>query len=214
MTYRPPHVREDDHAVLLPLIAGNPLATLITVAAGEPVVTYAPLLLREDTAGALYLDGHIARANDQWKHGDGRGVALFRIAEHYISPNWYATKKNDPRVVPTYDYVAIEARGGVRFIQDRDWLDAFVRRLTDSQEARVRSDWSVDDAPADYIDAQLKAIVGLELRVDSLTGLFKLNRNHPAENIETITTGLKNLATAQARGLAAFMGTAATPKRE
>lgn len=214
MTYRPPHVREDDRAVLLPLIANNPLATLVTVAAGEPVVTYAPLLLREEADGALYLNGHIARANDQWKHGDGPGVALFQIAEHYISPNWYATKKTNPRVVPTYDYVAIEARGGVRFIEDRDWLDAFVRRLTDSQEARVGSNWSVDDAPADYIDAQLKAIVGVELRVDSLIGLFKLNRNHPEENVEKVTAGLKTLATAQARGLAEFMGTAATQKVE
>jgi transcriptional regulator len=205
MTYRPPHARQDDPAVLLPLIAANPLAVLVTVADGEPVVTYVPLLVREGIDGILYLEGHLARANDQWTHGDGRGVALFRIAEHYVSPSWYATKKTDPRVVPTYDYVAIEARGSVRFIQDRAWLDAFVRRLTDAQETRVQSEWSVDDAPEAYIDTQLKAIVGIELRVDALTGSFKLNRNHPRENVEGIATGLESAHTASASILATFI---------
>ncbi len=179
------------------------------------MVTYAPLLLREEADGALYLEGHIARANDQWKHGDGPGVALFRIAEHYISPNWYATKKTNPRVVPTYDYVAIEARGrravhrGYAIGSTRSYAALPIRR----KRGLVRIG-RVDDAPADYIDAQLKAIVGVELRVDSLIGLFKLNRNHPEENVEKITAGLKTLATAQARGLAEFMGTAATQKVE
>jgi transcriptional regulator len=206
MTYRPPHVREDDPAVLLPLIARAPLATLITIVDGTPVVTYAPMMAREDADGTRYLEGHIARANDQWKAGDGPGVALFRVAEHYVSPNWYATKKTDPRVVPTYDYVAIEARGPVRFIDDRDWKFAFVSRLTDDQEARVASDWATSDAPESYMESQLKAIVGVELRVESLIGLFKLNRNHPEENIEGVIAGLHRLGTPSAVLLEEFMG--------
>jgi transcriptional regulator len=205
MTYRPPHVREDDPAVLLPLIGHYPLAALITVESSGPAVTYLPMLVREDAAGARYLEGHIARANPQWKPGDGPGVALFRVAEHYISPTWYATKKIDGKVVPTYDYVAIEARGPVRFIHDRDWLDSFVRRLTGDQESRIGAHWSVDDAPHDYVESQLKAIVGVELRVDSLIGLFKLNRNHPEANLEGVRAGLEALATPEARAIEPFI---------
>jgi transcriptional regulator len=205
MTYRPPHVREDNPAVLLPLIGRFPLATLITVEDGLPVVTYVPMLVREDADGTRYLGGHIARANAQWKGGDGPGAALFRAAEHYVSPSWYATKKIDGKVVPTYDYVAIEARGPVRFIHDEAWLEAFVRRLTDDQELRVGSHWSVDDAPRDYVDSQLKAIVGVELRIESLIGLFKLNRNHPEENIESVRAGLNALGTVEAQMIEPFI---------
>ena len=112
----------------------------------------------------------------------------------------------DPRVVPTYDYVAVEARGVVRFIEDRDWLHAFVTRLTDDQESRIGSDWATSDAPADYMEGQLRGIVGVELRVESLTGLFKLNRNHPEENIEGVIAGLDRLGTPSATLLEEFMG--------
>lgn len=206
MTYRPPHVREDDPALLLPIIARAPLATLITIADGEPVVTYVPMLVHEDANGVRYLQGHMARANDQWKGGSGSGAALFRIAEHYISPNWYATKRTDPRVVPTYDYVAVEARGPVRFIEDPQWLYAFVTRLTVDQESRIDSDWETKDAPEAYMESQLKAIVGIEMRIESLIGLFKLNRHHPKENVEGIIAGLGRLPTPGARGLEEFLG--------
>lgn len=205
MTYRPPHVREDDPAVLLPLIERHPLAALVTVDDGVPAVTYAPMLMRTDADGTRYLEAHIARANDQWKPGDGPGVALFRVAQHYISPSWYATKKIDGKVVPTYDYVSIEARGTVRFIHDRDWLEGFVRRLTDDQEARIDSHWSIDDAPHDYMESQLKAIVGVQMRVESLLGLFKLNRHHPQANIEGIRAGLERLDTLDARTIEPFI---------
>ena len=206
MTYRPPHVHEDDPAVLLPIIARAPLATLITIENGEPTVTYLPMLLREDADGARYLEGHIARANGQWKGGDGLGAALFRLAEHYISPSWYATKKVDGKVVPTYDYVAVEARGPVRFIHDTEWLRAFVRRLTDDQESRIDSHWSIDDAPEEYMQSQLKAIVGVQMDVQSLTGLFKLNRHHPEANVEGIIAGLERLDTPEARLIEPFLG--------
>ncbi|HUA07905.1 MAG TPA: FMN-binding negative transcriptional regulator [Candidatus Acidoferrales bacterium] len=204
MTYRPPHVRADERAPLLDLIAAHPLATFITVANGEPVVTYVPLLAREEE-GAVILEGHIARANDQWRGGDGRGAALFRVAEHYISPTWYATKKQTGRVVPTYDYVGAEARGRVRFIHDTEWLRAFVARLTVAEEKKAGSSWTIDEAPADYMESQLKAIVGLQMRVDALTGLFKLNRHHPAENVAGAIAGLEKLGDPDAMAIAAYM---------
>jgi transcriptional regulator len=204
MTYRPPHVRADDRAPLLTLIAAHPLATFITVPDGEPVVTYVPMLARE-ADGVLYLEGHIARANNQWHGGDGTSVALFRVADHYISPTWYATKAQTGRVVPTFDYVSIEARGTVHFIEDTAWLREFVARLTISQEARVGAGWTIDEAPADYMESQLKAIVGVQMRVDALTGLFKLNRHHPAENVAGVIKGLEMLENPDANAIAAYM---------
>lgn len=204
MTYRPPHVRADDRAPLLALIAAHPLATFITVAEGEPVVTYMPMLAREED-GAVILEGHIARANSQWRGGDGRAAALFREAAHYVSPTWYATKRVNGRVVPTYDYIAVEARGNVRFIEDTAWLREFVARLTVSQEAKVGANWTIDEAPADYMESQLKAIVGVQMQVDALTGLFKLNRHHPAENVAGVIAGLEKLGSPDAMAIAAAM---------
>jgi len=204
MTYRPPHVRADDRGPLLALIATHPLATFITVVDDEPVVTYLPMLARleDDT---LYLEGHIARANNQWRAGDGRGTALFRVAEHYVSPTWYATKRINGRVVPTFDYIAVEARGNVQFIHDTEWLREFVARLSIAEENKVGANWRIEDAPEDYMESQLKAIVGVQMRVDALIGLFKVNRHHPAENVAGVIAGLEQLGSADAMAIAAMM---------
>ncbi len=204
LTYRPPYFRIDDPKRLLPLIAAFPLATFATSTHDAIALTHLPLLALQEGAG-LSLQGHVARANDQWKKPASSAVAIFRIADHYMSPTWYASKARDPRIVPTWDYVAIEARGAVRWIEDRDWLVDLVRRLTDSQEARIGSDWSVDDAPAEYIETQYRAIVGVEMRVTSLIGTFKLNQNHPRENIESIVAALEAQATPQALALLPFV---------
>jgi transcriptional regulator len=204
MTYRPPHVRADDRGPLLALIASHPLATFITVAEGEPVVTYMPMLARLEDDKVI-LEGHIARANNQWRGGDGRGTALFRVAEHYVSPAWYATKRINGRVVPTFDYIAVEARGDVKFINDTEWLRNFVARLTIAEETKVGAGWRIEDAPDDYMESQLKAIVGVQMRVDALTGLIKVNRHHPAENIAGVIAGLEKLGNADAMAIAAIM---------
>jgi transcriptional regulator len=204
MTYRPPHVRADDRAPLLDLIAAHPLATFITVVEGAPVVTYLPMLAREQH-GTIFLEGHLARANNQWRGGDGTAAALFRVAEHYVSPTWYATKRVNGRVVPTYDYIAVEARGDVHFIDDVVWLRSFVARLTDAEETKVGANWKIDDAPEDYMESQLKAIVGVQMRVEALTGLVKVNRHHPAENVAGVIAGLEKLGSADAMAIAAVM---------
>ncbi len=204
MTYRPPYFRVDDREALLRLIEAYPLAMLVTTHDSDISLTYLPLLARAD-GDVLLFEGHVARANDQWKYAPTAAVAAFRIAQHYISPTWYPSKVTNPRTVPTYDYVAIEARGPVRFIHDAPWLHAFTRRLTEVQEARVNGTWSVDDAPADYLESQVKAIVGVEMRVEMLTGTFKLNQNHPRENIENVIASLEALGTPDASVLASFM---------
>lgn len=204
MTYRPPSFRIDDPARLLPLIADHPLATFVTTSLGELFLTVAPMRAREEH-GELYLEGHIARANDQWKHVPESALAAFRIAEHYISPSWYPSKRTDPRAVPTFDYVNVEARGAVEWIHDEQWLLKFLRELSVVMEQRVGGTWSMDDAPADYLSSQAKAIVGVRLRVESLAGTFKLNQNHSDENIENVVAELRKLNTPNARLLASFM---------
>lgn len=204
LTYRPPYFRVDDPERLLPLIAAYPLATLATSANDAIALTHLPMLALHH-GDRLRLQGHIARANGQWRTPATHGTAIFRVADHYMSPTWYATKARDPRTVPTWDYVAIEARGAVRWIEDRDWLAAFVRRLTDAQEARIGAGWSVDDAPADYLETQYRAIVGVELDVESIIGTFKLHQNHPPENIASVIVGLEALDTPQAQALLPFV---------
>jgi transcriptional regulator len=194
----------DDREALMAIIARYPLATLIRWSAAEPTLTHLPMIAVED-GEELLLQGHIARANDQWRAGDGPGIAIFRAGDHYISPTWYATKRTDGRVVPTFDYVIVEARGPVRFIHDREWLLPFLHRLTDAQEAQVGADWSVDDAPAEYLDRQLGAIVGMEMRVEHLIGTFKLNQNHPQENIDGILAGFRRLGTPESERLGTFI---------
>ena len=204
MTYRPPYFRVDEQATLLELIAQHPLAALVTAHDGDLSLTHLPLMARHD-GERLLLEGHIARANDQWKHVPSAAVAIFKIAAHYISPTWYPSRHRDPRVVPTYDYVAIEARGPVRFIHERAWLETFTWRLSEDQERRYGGTWKPEDAPSDYMDAELQAIVGVEMTVEQLLGTFKLNQHHPHDNRLEVKTQLERENTGAASELASFM---------
>jgi transcriptional regulator len=204
MTYRPPSFRVEERNRLLPLIADYPLATLVTAALGDIFTTQLPMLAHE-ADDELFLEGHIAKANDQWKHTPEAAAALFHVVSHYISPSWYPSKHSNPNTVPTFDYVTVEARGTVEFITDPKWLLTFVRELTQIMESRVGGHWSIDDAPKDFLDGQAQAIVGVRMKVDSLVGTFKLNQNHPDENVENVVAELRKLATPNARLIAAFM---------
>jgi transcriptional regulator len=203
MTYRPPAFRNDDEHRLLELIHAFPLATLVTASGGAIYATHLPLMAVR-TADGLRLQGHLARANEQWRHAPDAAAAFFRIADHYVSPTWYPSKERDPRVVPTWDYVAVEARGTLQFIHDLDWLDDMAERLTEANEARVGGTWEMDDAPHAYLEAEMKAIVGVEMAVSALTGTFKLHQHHPRENIDEVIEGLDGLG-AHARELAHYM---------
>ncbi len=205
MTYRPPYFRMDDQATLLELVAQHPLATFVTAHDATLSLTYLPMMARHD-GGRLLLEGHIARSNDQWHHEATAAVAAFRVASHYISPTWYPSRHRDPRVVPTYDYVAIEARGPVRFVHDRAWLESLTWRLSEDQERRCGGTWKPEDAPREYMDAELAEIVGVEMTVERLLGTFKLNQNHPQENLREIHERLCAAQTPEAEQIAAFFG--------
>ncbi|WP_224392296.1 FMN-binding negative transcriptional regulator [Pseudonocardia sp. ICBG1293] len=136
--------------------------------------------------------GHLARNNDHWTRADGRqGLVIVRGPDSYVSPSWYASTAEHGRVVPTWNYVTAHVRGTVVVHDDIAWLEDVVRRLTDLHEAGRAAPWSVDDAPEAFVRGQLRAIVGVELRIESVEAKVKLSQNRPAADVDGVVRGLE-----------------------
>jgi transcriptional regulator len=176
--YVPPHAREERLDVLHDAIAHIAFGTLVTVRDAAPVVSQLPMLLVPNGERGTLI-GHVSRANPQWTSG-GRASAAFVGPQFYVSPSAYATKQLTGMVVPTWNYIAVEAQGTIEFFDDAERVLALVRRLTDHHEGPRANPWSVDDAPDEYIAAQLRGIVGFELTIDQLIGAWKLSGNRTA----------------------------------
>jgi transcriptional regulator len=150
----------------------------------------------DPTAGPLgVLRGHVARANPVWKahRSDVEAMAVFQGPQCYITPSYYATKAATGKVVPTWNYATVHAYGPLRAIEDAAWLRRFVEQLTGRHEAARPAGevpWQVGDAPGDFIDAMLKAIVGIELPIARLEGKWKVSQNRPAEDRAGVVAGL------------------------
>lgn len=190
--YLPKHFAENRPDVLQALMGAHPLATLVTLGEDGPVANHIPLHL-DPTAGPHgTLRGHLARANPLANgHAEGQSVlAIFQGPACYISPSGYATKAEHGKVVPTWNYTAVHARGELRLIDDADWLLRQLDIQTTHQEAGRESPWQVDDAPADYIGKLLGAIVGLEIRLTALSGKWKVSQNQPAANQASLVAAL------------------------
>ena len=163
-------------------------AQLVTVAEdGTPDATFLPVLWREDT-----LVGHLARANGHWRRiVDGSPVlAAVTGPDAYVSPSFYASKTEHGRVVPTWNYSMVHLRGRIRVVDDVDWLRTLVGELTERHEHVRAAPWAVGDAPATYITKQLRAIVGVELVVESVEAKAKLSQNRSAEDRAGVVAGL------------------------
>jgi len=168
------------------------LALLVTATPTGPVATHLPLLLVRDEGAFGTLYGHVARANAQWQTETiGETLAVFQGPDGYVSPSWYATKPETGKVVPTWNYRAVHARGVVEFFDDRERLLDVVTRLTERQEAGRATPWSVDDAPADYIATMLGGIVGLRLPISTLQGACKMSQNKVARDRQGVLEGLR-----------------------
>jgi len=179
--YMPPHFTEDRLPVLQDFIGRNPFATLVTLNSGGLVANHLPLLLDPEPAPHGRLIGHLARANNQWRdlNADIQALAIFAGPQAYVSPSWYATKAETGKVVPTWNYAAVHAYGALRIIEDTAWLRDLVGRLTTRHESGRAHPWKVEDAPEDFVRAQLKGIVGIELTVERFEGKWKLSQNRP-----------------------------------
>ena len=194
--YIPAHFAIDD-ATVDELLAKHGAADLITQTDDGLLATMLPFAYDPSAGprGALY--GHVARNNDQWrKPAHGESLAIVRGPDAYVSPSWYAAKAEHGRVVPTWNYVTAHVYGRLLVHDDPAWVEGVVRRLTAKHEAtRLASPgqppaWSVDDAPRQFIEGQLRAIVGLELQIIRIEAKAKLSQNRPVGDIAGIVDGL------------------------
>lgn len=190
--YLPPHFEQPDVKALRALMQAHPLATLVTHGTQGLDANPVPMMWVDDGSPQGLLRGHVARANPVWRDtAKGSEVlAIFHGPDAYISPSWYATKRETGRVVPTWNYVVVQARGPLRVIDDASWLRELVTALTGVHERVRPQPWAVDDAPADYIDAMLKAIVGIEIAPTSLQGKWKVSQNQPERNRQGAAQGV------------------------
>ncbi|TGP22628.1 MULTISPECIES: FMN-binding negative transcriptional regulator [unclassified Mesorhizobium] len=189
--YIPPAFRDDDTESLRATIRAARLATLVTATAEGPRATPLPLFLddSEGEHGVIY--GHVAKANPQWRAPVlGDGLVIFMGPDAYVTPAWYQAKQETGKVVPTWNYVAVHAYGPIEFFEDADRLLDVVTRLTNLHEGGRAAPWSVSDAPPDFIQSQLKGIVGLRLPITRLEGKRKMSQNRNAADRAGVVSGL------------------------
>jgi len=189
--YSPPQFMEKDETVLRALIEAHPLGLLISTAGSEAIANPVPFLVSVKD-GATTLRAHVSKANPQWRHiKDGAGVlVVFQGADSYVTPSWYASKAEHGKVVPTWNYAMVQARGTATVHESSDWLAPQVSELTDRHEMDRPDAWKVDDAPEAFVAAQLRGIVGIEIAVTELTGKWKVSQNRPEADRRGVQAGL------------------------
>ena len=203
--YVPPYNAMDDDAQMRAFVTRIGAAQLITIGAdGYPAATLLPVIWTGDRVIA-----HLAKANPHWRDIGPNAPALFVCQgnQAYVSPSWYAAKAEHGRVVPTWNYSAVELRGTVNVFHDADRVHEAVSLLTHHHEDGRDEPWAVTDAPADYISGQLRGIVGLEMRVESVSGKAKLSQNRSEADADGVITGLRTESSTAARAVAEEMQT-------
>ncbi|CAN7446367.1 FMN-binding negative transcriptional regulator [Mesorhizobium sp. LjRoot246] len=183
--YLPPHFAENRPEVLFDLIEKNPLGILVTNGQSGLDANHLPFETNRAEGENGILHCHVARANPVWQDvstGD-EVLVVFRAADAYISPNWYPSKREFKKQVPTWNYLVVHAHGRATIRDDERYVRGLVARLTRTHEATQAAPWKMTDSPKDYIDKMLKAIVGIEIEITRLTGKFKLSQNREARDI-------------------------------
>ena len=195
--YNPEHFQVKDQQALRNLMDDYPLATLVSLGSQGLHATHLPLLYDYRAAGFGLLRGHMAKANPQWSdlQTEVHALAIFTGPQHYISPSWYPSKAEHGKVVPTWNYVVVHARGPMRVIHEAAWLKQNVRDLTAAHEGGFSIPWSPESAPPDFIDNMVNAIVGIEIDIESLDGKWKASQNRPAPDRSGVVAALTNLGT-------------------
>ena len=191
--YVPEYFRETRIDALQAFVERHPLATLVAMTAQGLTANHVPLRSQLLAEGGGILHGHIARANSLWRElkPESEVLAIFTGAEGYVSPNWYPSKREQGRVVPTWNYATVHVKGSITFIEDASWLRELVGWLTEEHEQGRPDRWNVSDAPGDYIEAMLRAIVGFEIRVSSIVGKFKGSQNRSAADRAGVDAALR-----------------------
>lgn len=207
--YLPRHFAETRPEVLHALVRAEPLGTLVTEQDGDPSADEIPFLLRPELGAHGHLQAHVARANPLWRsHTPGKPVlVLFRGPQAYVSPSWYPDKAEHGKVVPTWNYIVVQALGVLTVYDDPAWVHRQMSALTEQQEQRRATPWAVDDAPPDYLDAMRRGIVGVDIEVLRWSGKWKVSQNHSAERQASVRAGLLTEGHAQAAAVASAMDT-------
>lgn len=205
--YLPAQFREERSEVLAHIVREHPLATLVTLGADGLMANHVPLELDPEPTPHGTLRGHLARGNPQWRdfRPEVEALAIFQGPGSYVSPSWYATKRETGKVVPTWNYAVVHAQGPLVIHDDVAWLRALVERLTKWQEGRFPVPWKVSDAPEEFIERQLKAIVGIEIPIRRIEGKWKMSQNRPATDRRGVVAGLDALGDEQSRAVAALV---------
>ncbi|GAA5121224.1 FMN-binding negative transcriptional regulator [Pseudonocardia adelaidensis] len=191
-----------DDATVRELLSRPQAADLVTMTEDGLAATFLPFVHRPDEGEHGVLRGHLARNNDQWSRpAVGEALVIVHGPDAYITPNWYPSKAEHGRVVPTWNYVTAHVYGQLRVHDDPAWLADLVRELTDLHEAGEASPWAVDDAPEKFVAGQLRAIVGVELVISRIEAKVKMSQNRPPADVEGVVAGLDargDTATAEA----------------
>ncbi|OYU49131.1 MAG: transcriptional regulator [Rhizobiales bacterium PAR1] len=204
--YEPQHFKLEDQETLFAVIRANPLAILITNGPGGLMANPIPFLIAKNAAGEDVLRAHLARPNPQWRElADGEVLVVFQGGDHYVTPGWYATKRETGKVVPTWNYVHIQVRGRASVQDNAEFVRAQIEALTDQQEMSRAEAWAVSDGPEAFITAQMRGIVGIEIAIDSISGKFKLSQNRNEADRQGVVSGLALEANAAGPAMANTM---------
>ena len=202
--YIPQHFEERDVAVLHALVRSHPLGTWVAQVGERLVVNHVPFILDATRGPFGTLLGHVARANAVWKADTSHveSVVVFQGPQAYITPSWYVAKQEHGKVVPTWNYAVVHAHGTPRVIDEPEWLRQQVVALTGLYEARRETPWHVSDAPSNYIDTMLRAIIGIEIPIESLIGKWKVSQNRSLPDRLGVVAGLNESADHESRQMA------------
>ena len=195
--YQPDQFRVEDPGQMHALMRGRPFAALVSAGSLGLYATHLPTVLKDDAPHGL-IECHLARANPHWKDlaEGGEALMIFSGAEGYITPNWYPSKAEHQKVVPTWNYAAVHAYGRPQVVHDKDWLRRHVTELTDQQETREARPWALADAPEDYVEVMLRGIVGFRFAITRLEGKWKMSQNREAKDRAGVVAGLGERGTA------------------
>jgi transcriptional regulator len=195
--YIPKPNEEKRIPVMHELINSQPFASLVTMGASGLFASHIPMVLEQDGSEFGVLKAHIARANTQWRDLNPSidALAIFAGLHHYISASWYPGAKEDGKEVPTWNYVVVHACGPLKVIEDPVRLRAHLEKLTNASEAGSENPWKVSDAPEDFINQQMRGIVGLEMPIHRLEGKWKVSQNRNQRDRNAVTEELAKLNT-------------------
>lgn len=205
--YIPKYHAFTDEPALHTHIANHPLGTWVCLADGSLVANHIPLLLDRAHGPHGRLIGHVSRANPVWRQlsGGAASVVTFMGPQAYITPAWYPGKSEHGKVVPTWNYVTVHVHGTARAVEEPNWMLDMLTRLTDAQEAPNPAPWKVTDAPSDYVQRMLRAIVGIEITIERLEGRLKVSQDEDTADRHGTVQGLQQMPDTQAQAMAALV---------